>query len=223
MLDLIYSTKYLFLFFVGGFAFLLKGCEYDVCIPSFEIDPLLIGESVQLKLGDTRSFGDCLHTDLEGVVWSVDNTDVVHILPGNMLIGMTPGVFTVTAHYQGSEMSRSGFVLPSGWKPRINASSVTANVGDTVTYDVRAYDSNGNILPPVPYSLNISPSTALKPIVALYSPYQDFIDKTLFRVEMPGKITVSGSIDNKSVASELMASGQVTKTVFKYPLPTKSK
>ena len=115
--------------------------------------PLLVGDTARLEVGRVRG-SDCAPAHLPvRATWRTTDTGVVRISPDGLLTGVAPGRFEVHAPEDTALLRTDGFVLPSGWRAQITPDSAVVSVGDSVTFEMRAFDASGRLLPPVPYSL----------------------------------------------------------------------
>lgn len=160
--------------------------------------PLLVGDTARIPGGRMRS-SDCIRDPNIRFQWSTADTTVVQVTPDGLLRGLAPGVFRLTATRDTAVLPSSGFVLPAGWTARISPDSATVQVGDTVSFLVAVFDSAGNRLPPVPFSLYTPeferPGSGAQPLVDKYS-RQHITEPGSFRAVRPGRTVITGVIGN---------------------------
>lgn len=124
------------------------------CIRATEaIQPLLVGDSVQLSLGVLDPASECGGEVPGGFTWSSSDRSIATIDEEGHVRAIAPGVFEATARRGDAVLHANGFVLPAGWAARITPDSQTVRVGDSFTVSLYAVDANGKRLPAVPFSI----------------------------------------------------------------------
>ncbi len=158
--------------------------------------PLLVGDTARILGGQMRG-SDCIPDPDVRFLWSTADSAVVQLAPDGLIRGLAPGVFRLTATRDTAVLPSSGFVLPAGWTARISPDSATVQVGDTVSFLVAVFDSAGNRLPPVPFSLYTPeferPGSGAQPLVDKYS-HQHLTEPGVFRAVRPGRTVITGVI-----------------------------
>jgi hypothetical protein len=135
------------------------------------LKPLVIGDSVRIVMG-TQQLADCTSREADGFKWS-SSDPAVDVSEEGMVRGRSIGSFTLQAKRRSEALTTDGFVLPHGWRARIEPDSFRIRVGDSLAIRVTALDSAGASIPNVPFSLFapefFDPIRTKRPIVNKYS------------------------------------------------------
>lgn len=178
----------------------------QLCILSEGVaNPLLVGGTMQFKIGKMVE-SDCLPSDVRADIWDSPQSGVVRVRPDGLVQGIAPGEFHVTAGVGSATLESTGFVLPPGWTPRIDPSSATIRVGETVSFRVVANDAKGRPLPPVWFSVYTAEffnvGSGVHPPVDMWS-QQNIRTSGVFRGVRPGRTTMIGVIGTSRVEAPL--------------------
>lgn len=117
--------------------------------------PILVGDVARPRLARLRG-SDCDRERLlprAAVAWRSADSAVVGVTPDGEVHGLAPGRFTLAAEVDGRELRTHGFVVPPGWRLRLDRDTVRVAVGDTVPVRPRAVAADGTPLPAVPYAV----------------------------------------------------------------------
>lgn len=194
-------------------AFATSSCEHrserrsgQLCILSDGVlNPLLVGQTVQLKIGKMAG-SNCLPSDVWADVWDSPQSGVVRVRSDGLVQGVAPGEFRVIARVGPTGLESAGFVLPPGWAPRIDPQDATIRVGETVSYRVVADDADGRPLPPVWFSVYTAEfydvGSGARPPVDMWS-QQNIRTSGVFRGVRPGRTTMIGIIGTSRVETSL--------------------
>jgi hypothetical protein len=184
------------------------------CIPwPADVRPLAVGDTARFQTGRIVS-SDCEGGADAAFIWSSLDSTIAVVAPNGLVHGVAPGMFRVRA-LRGEDTLRSeGFVLPRGWRPRIEPESAAVYVGDSVSFRVVAYDSSGKSLPIVPFwliteefRLRMSPEFSSRGAAAELTQggaYQNVTVPGYFRGERAGRTTITGQIGERRVQATLI-------------------
>lgn len=129
----------------------------ELCIVwSPAVHPLLVGDTARLRATRVRG-SDCVATGpaVSGLRWRSADSAIVTVAADGVVRGRAPGNFRVEVAGEGEVTHTDGYVLPVGWRVRVDAGpggdSVVARVGDTVRVRVWAESGEEERLPAVPF------------------------------------------------------------------------
>jgi Big-like domain-containing protein len=174
--------------------------------------PLIVGDTARLRVRAVV-VSDCDGLISDRARWISNNPAVATIDSTGLVSGRAPGQFWAHAVVGSDSLSTDGFVLPAGWEARILPDSVTVRVGDTVRFQVVAFDSAARILPTVPFTV-ITPEL-LRSFDEMTAPsgpppftdrdsYQNVTMPAAFRAKRPGQTAMIGIIGRQRVRAALV-------------------
>lgn len=180
---------------------------------SWEVEPLIVGQTTKLKIGSTDAASGCIPGDStqseKQWVWSSDYEEVVKVSPDGIVTGIAPGKFAVFAKKGGETLSMSGIVYPPDWTLRILPEVATVRVGDRITFKIILSDSKGRLLPPVTY-FRFSTPYYQQPIPGAPSKSpnpEPLLAQTqsagTFQALRPGTVTITGGMGDRTSEAKL--------------------
>lgn len=181
-----------------------------------DVNPLIAGKTVQLKIGDSTG-SDCgmpmFELFPEPWNWSSENTQIIALSQDGTVRGIAPGKFTVQAKQGNKTLLMSGIVYPPDWDVRIQPETATIRAGDRITFNMIAFDSQGNLLPPVTFGFQTpdyqepipgSPTKSANPRPLLDRSFHYFgTQPGTFRALRPGTITITGNMADRTRKAKL--------------------
>lgn len=208
-------TTFLMLAAVAGCAFSDGPPSEKACVhwPS-DAQPLLVGDTMRLTAGTLYLDSNCDAPPPQPVSWASEQPAVASVDPGGLVRGLTPGRFAAVGISGADTLHAKGFVLPPGWTARLTPDSITARVGDSVTFMITALDSLGSQLPSVPYwlytpewqSLGSSDTAGrtIPPRLTTEHAFQNVTTPSAFHMEKAGTTLLIGSIGDRRLTAILV-------------------
>lgn len=180
---------------------------------SWEVEPLIVGQTTKLKIGSIDAASGCILGNSKQSekqwVWSSDYEGVVKISPDGTVTGIAPGKFAVFAKKGGETLSISGIVYPPDWTLRILPEVATVRVGDRITFKMIVSDSKGRLLGPVTY-FQFSTPYYQQPIPGAPSKSpnpEPLLAQTqsagTFQALRPGTVTITGKMGERTKSAQL--------------------
>ena len=164
--------------------------------------PLVVGDSMRVTMG-MQQLTECMTRENEGFEWSSGDA-AVSVSDDGMVRGRSVGPFTLVAKRGAETLTTEGFVLPQGWRPRIEPDSIRMRVGDSLAVRVAALDSSGTTIPGVPFSVfapeYFDPIRTKPPLVDKYS-WENIVEPATVVATDTGSTMLLGRIGFQQVTA----------------------
>ena len=135
------------------------------------------------------------------IAWS-SSSDVVTVRDDGLVKAMKPGRFLLLAKKKGWA-AIDGYVVPRGWRLKLDVDAEQAHVGDTIYAVAKAVDSLGRQIIPVPNSVTVREVNGRTLLRALSSNRIWITGGASFIAVDTGTVTLVGEIKGRQTMEPL--------------------